>query len=201
MKEEHAREVHDELRDELGRGWSVIPPEKEVDEHRRRVKWSLTVSQRNSLGPNFRFPEVVMKTALDHDLFIQVDASNRRVKLTLDNMEANELEFTEEEKARRQLESTIRSEFNVNRAVVEALADEFDSVDEIVTASREELTAINGIGERRATEILHRRSDKLKQRIKGTNNNRTIEVIEDKDGILRLPEEYEDGDYTPKFNE
>jgi len=199
MKEDDARDIYKSLRDDFGKNWNVSYPDKDVNERRRRVNWTVTITQKNNLGQKFRFPTEIAELAAEHDnLFINVNATDRRVRITLDNPEANELELTEEEKARKQLEKQIRLEFDLNRNAIEALADEYDSVDEIVSASREELTAITGIGERRATEILHRRSDKLKQRMQETSDERTIPVVEDADGVLRLPEEFEDGEHTPK---
>lgn len=198
MQEEDARGLFRTLRNDLGGGWKADFPGKDVNEYARTVNWTVTLTQRNNLGQTFRFPERVMAIAIERDLHVVVDATDRRVTITLDNDEANELELTEEEKARKQLKRQLRSEFDLNRDAVEALANEYSSVDEIVTASRDELTDIAGIGDRRATEILHRRSDKLKQRIQETTDDRTVPVIEDESGILRLPEEFEDGEYTPK---
>lgn len=198
MKEDDAHDVHESLRDSLGKGWSAGYPDREINEQLRHVNWAVTVTQKNNLGRQFRFPTEVAEVLVAHNLFADVDASDRRVTITLDNHEANELEFTEEEKARKRLKRAIQSEFDLNRDAVEALIEEYDSVDEIVSASRDELTEISGIGEQRATEILHRRSEKLKQRMQKTSDDRTIPVIEDENGVLRLPEEFEDGEHTPK---
>jgi len=75
---------------------------------------------------------------------------------------------------------------------IESLADTYDSVDEILAASQEELTADNGIGDRRTTKILHRHSSKPQDRIRETSGKRTIAAVEDDEGVLRLPEELED---------
>jgi NAD-dependent DNA ligase len=75
---------------------------------------------------------------------------------------------------------------------IEPLADAYDSVDEILAASQEELIADNGIGDRRATKILHRHTSKPQDRIRETSGKRTIAAVEDDEGVLRLPEELED---------
>ncbi|PSQ49425.1 hypothetical protein BRD19_04005 [Halobacteriales archaeon SW_7_65_23] len=154
----------------------------------------MTVVQKNNLSREFRLPQSLFEFVDDYDLWVDVDASDRRAKITLDNKEYNELELTEAEKEREELEAAIRSEFDLNRDGVEALADEYDSVDEILAASREELTSVKGISDRRANKILHRHSSKLAKRMRETSDSRTIPVIEDEDGVLRLPEELEDSD-------
>jgi transcription elongation factor Elf1/glutaredoxin len=194
MKEDDARELRHELSQEIGSGWGVQHAEKDVSEVRRRVNWTVTVVQKNNLSREFRLPQSLSEFVDDYDLWVDVDASDRRAKITLDNKEYNELELTEAEKEREELEAAIRSEFDLNRDGVEALADEYDSIDEILAASREELTSVKGISDRRANKILHRHSSKLAKRMRETSDSRTIPVIEDEDGVLRLPEELEDSD-------
>jgi transcription elongation factor Elf1 len=194
MKEDDARELRHELSQEIRSGWGVQHAEKDVSEVRRRVNWTVTIVQKNNLSREFRLPQSLFEFVDDYDLWVDVDASDRRAKITLDNEEYNDLELTEAEKERKELEAGIRSEFDLNRDGVEALADEYDSVDEILAASREELTSVKGISDRRANKILHRHSSKLAKRMRETSDSRTIPVIEDEDGVLRLPEELENSD-------
>lgn len=93
------------------------------------------------------------------------------------------------------MKQALRSEFDLNREGIKALADAYDSVDEIIAASRDELTSMSGISDQRASKILHRHSDELTQRIEETSDSRTIPVIEDVDGVLRLPGELKDDEH------
>jgi NAD-dependent DNA ligase len=86
--------------------------------------------------------------------------------------------------------------FDLSRAAAEALADEFESLDDILAASRDTLESVDKIGERRASKILHRRSDALEQRMQERAG--AVPAVEDAEGVLRLPEEFEDGKYERK---
>lgn len=191
MKEEDAWSLYQELESELAWGWKPDLPGKDVNEYRRTVNWTVAVTKRRNRGSTFRFPTDLNEYVEPYDLVVIVDVTDDLARITLDNSEADELELTEAERERRELEQAIRNEFDFPSDVVSVLADEFDSVDDIITASRSELTAISGIGDRRVSHILHRHSELLEQRIDETSDQRTIPVIED-DGVLRLPEELED---------
>jgi len=189
MKQEQAREVYHQISG-LGRGWAVVMPEKE--KYGRTVNWTVSVEQRHNLSRRFTIPQGLLDVVCEDTVeMITVDATEERAKIVLDNTESEELEMTEEEREFHELKRAIRDEFDVNQEISKALANEYESVDEILAADREELKQVPGIGERRATKILHRHSDKLKERIEETSQKRTIAAVEDEDGILRLPEELE----------
>lgn len=87
MKEDDARELYYERRSEVGSGWKMHSPEKEVREHFREVNWTVSLSQNGNLGREFQFPEELVDLIDEYDLRVTVDASDRRVRMTLDNDE------------------------------------------------------------------------------------------------------------------
>lgn len=196
MEKDNAHDVASELR-ELGVNVSVEERETHHDYRRYFDIKKGGIELPSKLRP------AILRIADEHGLHVILDTDenawrDNRHELTLSNNEYDEIEKTPEEKERERLEREIRETFDFDaRNVVELLADHFDSVREITRASRSELTTISGIGDRRADRILHRHSQPLKQRLRETKGS-TIPVIEDDEGVLRLPQEYESGDHKPK---
>jgi NAD-dependent DNA ligase len=170
--------------------------DRDVNETLREINYTLSIEQKHNLSKRFAFPLDVAAYALETDCFVRIDTTGERVVLTIDNHEADELEQTAEEQRREEFEEELKRIFDISRGVIGVLADEYESIDEILEASRAELTSISGIGEATATRILHRHSRSLEKRMKSKAG--AVPVIEDTDGVLRLPEEYESGEHTPK---
>jgi hypothetical protein len=117
----------------------------------------------------------------------------------LDDGETGDIEKPADVKQREAIRSKIKSQLGINsRPTVDTLAAAFDSFEGIIFADREALLAIDGIGESYSEQIQSRYSDRVRDCIKNHDAGEyTPLLIEDQDGTLRLPEEFESSNHTP----
>ena len=212
MKRKTASEVQTELERSIsGRGWFVSTQNERQEAYGQdfayRDVWTVEV-RFNKEQAEIELPSELIELCNERGFEVTLDLSgwserwsrtpDYRTRFILNDRDFDKIQYTEEEQERRELMKEISRNYDIDRPTVEKLADNFDSLDEILSASREELTEISGIGDTLASRILHRYSRKAKDRLEGRKTG--IFVIPDKDGILRLPEEYEDGEHTPDYS-
>lgn len=214
MKEKTAYQTWNEIEQErniTGGGWSASYEKEREEMHSRsyayRDIWTVQIAFTKK-QPKIRLPSDLLDVIAERDFSITLDLSgwierrsqnpDYRTRFILDDGEFEKIEHSEEEQERLQLKREISGAFDVQRSVAESLSEHFDSVDEILTASREELTEVPGVGNSRANKILHRYSHKAKQRLEGRKSG--IIVIPDEEGVLRLPEEFENDEHTPDYS-
>lgn len=214
MKKDTAHEIKRELefeREVTGGGW-YSSTEKERheaygDDFAYQDIWTVQVVYKKKQA-EIRVPTALLDLIATRDLSVTLylygwsdhfsQNPDYRTCFVLDDGEFEKIEYTEEEQQRIELRKDISRTFDLEREVTETLAEHFDSVDEILTASREQLTDIPRIGDTRASNILHHYSDEAKQRLEGRKSG--ILVIPDENGVLRLPSEFENGEYTPDYS-
>lgn len=214
MKRKTAHEIETELRRErniTGGGWYVTTNKERQEAYSRdfayRDVWTVEVGYKNE-EPSISLPEELFDLCTEQDLRITLNLSgwsekwseypDCKTRFILDDGEFEKIEYTEEEQERIKLEKAIINNFDVERQVAKKLTEHFDSLDEILEATREELTEISGIGDVRATKIIHRYSGKAKERLEDRKSG--VLVIPDREGILRLPQEFEEGEYVPDYS-
>jgi hypothetical protein len=196
MDEETAKRARGELL-EITKNYSkwgngrVERTESDLTRH-----YAIQISQKNDLSDRYRIPKELISWVGQNEMFIIVNNDGRRATLIIDDGQFDTLEESAAEQSRREYERDIVETFDLSRAAAEALADEFESLDDILAASRDTLESVDKIGERRASKILHRRSDALEQRMQERAG--AVPAVEDAEGVLRLPEEFEDGKYERK---
>jgi len=103
----------------------------------------------------------------------------------------------------RQLKTIIdkaKAQLPVTRSIRRKLGVEFDSFESIILADKKRLQEANGIGETISDKIYNRYSDRVREYVASDeySDETTLPLIEDQDGVLRLPEEFETGSLTPK---
>lgn len=99
----------------------------------------------------------------------------------------------------RQIEKKGR-QLPVSESPRHRLASEYDSFEEIILASEEELQAIDQFGEGRSAKIRNRYSNEVREYIASDEyaTDTELPLIEDDDGVLRLPSEFESDDHSLK---
>lgn len=215
MKQNTAREIERELdfeRTIFGSNWNVST-EKEREEaytsdFAYRDNFTVEIVYEGD-GSRVHLPSDFFSFVCERDFRVVLDLSDEsgegyrspeyKARVILDDGEFEKVQYSEEEQERIELRRKISRTFDVDRQVGELLSEHFDSLDDVLSASREELTEIQGIGDARASKILHRYSSAAKERMEGRKSG--ILVIPDQDGVLRLPEEFEDGEYTPDYSQ
>lgn len=80
---------------------------------------------------------------------------------------------------------------------IELLASRFDSPEEVILADPEQLADVEGINTHIADKIHHRYSDRVRSTVKDDSNASELILVEDQDGVLRVPDEYEEQDVEP----
>ncbi|MFD1570094.1 hypothetical protein [Halorubrum laminariae] len=103
----------------------------------------------------------------------------------------------------RQLKTIIdksKAQLPVTRSIRRKLGVEFDSFESIILADKKRLQGVNGIGEAISDKIYSRYSDQVREYVASDeySDETTLPLIEDQDGVLRLPEEFEADSLTPK---
>lgn len=213
MKQDTARKIKKEMDFEqsiFGSSWTVSTEKERNEAYARdfayRDIWTVEIVYEGD-DSRVHLPSDFLAFVCERDLQVVLDLSDEsgegyrsmeyKARLILDDGEFEKVKYSEEEQERIELRRKISRTFDVDRQVAEMLAENFDSLDDVLSATREELTKIQGIGDTRASKILHRYSSAAKERMEGRKSG--ILVIPDQDGVLRLPEEFEDGEHTPDY--
>ena len=161
-------------------------PDRDVVDTYRVPNWLQDVAQ--------SFESVTLSTG---DLEVS-DTRSEKV-FVLDDLERETVDNIDAKKIK-EIVDKAKAQLPVPRSIRRKIAAEFDSFEAIVLADEEELKSVNGVGKTRASQIYNRYSDRVRERVASEEYSKDtpLPLVEDGDGVLRLPEEFESGSFSPE---
>jgi len=193
MKKKDARELFEELmKESVSTGaWTVHRPEHVQND--RRVRYAVVMTKDGNRSGDI--PTVPLELSeflrkrdfssrdirkqlidpnedpIDDSLWGPSDrvlsSSDPYYAVVIDNGEYDEIPRTAEEERKRRLSSEISSAIGIpgNTSAADKLAEEFETIGDVLGASENELRSVNGVGEKTAQAIIERRSPELQKRL------------------------------------
>lgn len=131
--------------------------------------------------------------------YLEVSDTRSETVFMLDDLERETVDNADAKKIKAIIDKA-KAQLPVPRSIRRKIAAEFDSFEAIVLADEDELRSVNGVGETRASQIYNRYSDRVREYVASEEYSKdtTLPLIEDQYGVLRLPEEFDSGLFSPE---